>query len=291
MAFGIFIHKADGNFDDIPSKKYQFPKRYLNQARQCEGDWIVYLEPRRANNARGYFAVAKVQKIIPDPNAQHQNMFLAIIEPGTYLDFGDPVPFQDDGHVIEQGLLNNQGQLAGRKQLSIRTLSPQDFARIIERGLGHDHEAVPGFSDTPQSHLHDPKDRIRHLTTRTARDHNFRKAVLRAYGDRCAITGFQCINGGGNAEAEAAHIRPVEHNGPDIVGNGIALSKTVHWMFDRGLLGLGDDLTIMVSRQSNDPDAIRSMINKDGVLLKPQRLSEYPLPEFVAWHRENRFKQ
>ena len=40
-----------------------------------------------------------------------------------------------------------------------------------------------------------------------------------------------------NDEDEAAHIRPVEHNGPDIISNGIALSGTAHWMFDRGLVG------------------------------------------------------
>lgn len=53
---------------------------------------------------------------------------------------------------------------------------------------------------------------------------------------------MKLINGGGRAEAEAAHIRSVEANGPDIVSNGLALSGTAHWMFDRGLLSLTDDL-------------------------------------------------
>ena len=71
----------------------------------------------------------------------------------------------------------------------------------------------------------------------------FRRVVLRAYDEQCAITGLKLINGGGRAEADAAHIRPVEANGPDIVNNGIALSGTAHWMFDRGLIALSDDLT------------------------------------------------
>jgi putative restriction endonuclease len=29
----------------------------------------------------------------------------------------------------------------------------------------------------------------------------------------------------------------------------------VHWMFDRGLIGLTDDLQILISRQANDPTA------------------------------------
>jgi len=131
---------------------------------------------------------------------------------------------------------------------------------------------------------------MRQLTNRIVRDRNFRKNVLRAYGERCAITGLRLINGGGRAEVEAAHIRPVEHNGPDIVSNGIALSGTAHWMFDRGLIGLEDDLEILVSRQTNDREAIDSMINGSGKLLVPERLADRPRVEFLTWHRENCFK-
>ena len=98
------------------------------------------------------------------------------------------------------------------------------------------------------------------LTNRAIRDRNFRKTVLKAYEERCAITGLRLINGGGRAEVEAAHIRPVEHKGPDIVSNGIVLSGTAHWMFDRGLVGLSNELKILVSRHTNDPSAVRSIL-------------------------------
>lgn len=89
---------------------------------------------------------------------------------------------------------------------------------------------------------------------------------------------------------EAAHIRPVEANGPDIVSNGIALSGTAHWMFDRGLIGLDDDLRIIVSRQANDSDGIRSVVNSSGRILVPHREADQPHPQFVRWHREHCFK-
>ncbi len=38
MAFGIFIHRSDSIYDDIPSERYQFPKQYLSPAQQCEPD-------------------------------------------------------------------------------------------------------------------------------------------------------------------------------------------------------------------------------------------------------------
>jgi putative restriction endonuclease len=113
---------------------------------------------------------------------------------------------------------------------------------------------------------------------------------LRAYDERCAVTGLKLINGGGRAEVEAAHIRPVEANGPDIVSNGLALSGTAHWMFDRGLIGLDNDMRIIVSRQANDPDSIRSVINASGRILEPQREADRPHPQFVLWHREHCFK-
>ena len=298
MAFGVFIHRTDSIYDDVPSKRYQFPKNYLSRAQDCEGDWIVYLEPKKVKNTKGYFAAAKVQEIIPDP--RHADMYLAIIAPGTYLDFGDPVPFRDAGDLVEQGLLNDQGKISGRAQSAVRPLSRADFARILERGLGRDDDILPridsvgttgGFGEKQRPFQHiSARERVTQLTNRAVRDRNFRKNVLRAYGERCAITGLRLINGGGRAEVEAAHIRPVEHDGPDIVSNGLALSGTAHWMFDRGLVGIADDLAILVSRQTNDPDAVKSMINASGKLLTPERLADRPRAEFLNWHRENSFK-
>lgn len=299
MAFAVFIHRTDSIYDDVPSERYQFPKQYLTRAQQCEGDWIVYLEPSKVQNTKGYFAVAKVQEIIGDPRST--DMHLAIIEPGTYLDFGDPVPFREANEIVERGLLNDRGKISGRAQAAVRLLSPEDFARIVERGLGRNDDLLPridqgqqtgGFHEAqnPYQHL-SARDRVNQLTNRVVRDRNFRKNVLRAYGERCAITGLRLINGGGRAEVEAAHIRPVEHDGPDIVSNGLALSGTAHWMFDRGLVGLADDLTIVVSRQSNDLDAVTSLINSSRRLLAPERPANRPRLEFVTWHRKHCFKQ
>lgn len=296
MAFGVFIHRSDSIYNDIPSEQYQFPKPYLGRAKECVGDWIIYLEPSKVKNTKGYFAVAKVKQIIPDP--KQTNMFLAIIEPDSYLDFGEQVPFRDDSAYLERGLLNDFGKLSGRAQAAVRTISPADFARIIDWGLGDKEAVLPrvdqavGFGEARADFQHlTERERVSQLSSRVLRDRNFRKTVIRAYGERCAITGLRLINGGGRAEVEAAHIRPVERHGPDIVSNGIALSGTAHWMFDRGLVGLSDELEILVSRQANDADAIRSMINATGYLMCPTRLSERPRSEFVAWHRENCFKQ
>lgn len=44
-------------------------------------------------------------------------------------------------------------------------------------------------------------------------------------------------------------------------------------------------------RHANDPDGIRSFINKTGRALPPLRAHDRPHPHFLQWHRENCFKQ
>jgi putative restriction endonuclease len=61
-------------------------------------------------------------------------------------------------------------------------------------------------------------------------------------------------------------------------------------MFDRGLIGLSDDLGILVSRQVNDPDSVWGLVNKTRRALPPVRAADRPHPHFLAWHRGHVFK-
>ena len=62
-------------------------------------------------------------------------------------------------------------------------------------------------------------------------------------------------------------------------------------MFDRGLIGVSDDLEIIVSRHVNDRESVDSLINKTGRLIGPLQERDRPHPVFLRWHRENCFKQ
>ena len=295
MSYCVFMHRADSIYEDSPAQQYQFPEQYLERAHGAIGDWIVYLEPTKVRGTRGYFAIARVKDIVPDPTTT--KMYLALIEPGSYLDFANPVAFRAfDGKPIERGLLNEHGKLSGRAQAAVRPISPTDFLRIIERGLDQVDTILPREGRYEIDESQSPyiaeveRERLQFLTSRIVRDKAFRRTVLRAYDERCAITGLKLINGGGRAEANAAHIQPVESNGPDMLNNGIALSGTVHWMFDRGLIGLSDDLEILVSRRVNDVHSVYALINKDHRARLPRRPSDRPHPQFLKWHRENRFE-
>ncbi|MEQ9635481.1 MAG: HNH endonuclease [Devosia marina] len=303
MAFGVFIHRADSIYEDSPAERYQFPKPYLERASACVGDWIIYYEPVKVRGSKGYYAIAKVERIVSDPTAA--NMYLALIEPGSYLEFPNTVPFDDGAGPIESGLLNERGRISGRAQAAVRPISPQDFDRILTRGLDDQHPLLPRIGaletavDAPLRFdegqtpfiFEQERERIAAMTSRAVRDRVFRRVVLSAYDERCAVTGLKLINGGGRAEVAAAHIRPVEHDGPDIINNGVALSGTAHWMFDRGLITFSDDLDIVVSRQVNDRDGVESLINRTGRLIGPLVERNRPHPAFLAWHRENCFKR
>jgi putative restriction endonuclease len=227
-------------------------------------------------------------------------MYIAVIEPGSYLDFAALVPFNGPEGLAELGLLNENGRLSGRAQSAVRPLATTDFNRIIRLGLAESDGTLPrlgaptqgrGFSEIQDPFASDANcDRVSQLVSRLVRDRVFRKAVLRAYDSRCAVTGLRLINGGGRAEVQAAHIKPVEASGPDTIGNGLALSGTVHWMFDRGLISVSNDWKIMVSRHLNDADNIRSIMNKSGYLLLPLRESDRPRPAFIQWHQQHCFK-
>ena len=301
MTKGVFIYRADSQYRDDPTAQYQFPsRRYLSRASSFVGDWVIYLEPRRGGT-RGYFAAAKVYSVVPDPT--NPEMHLALMEPGTFVEFDSPVPFSGAEGPVERGLLNAQGEASGNKQAAVRPLSEHDFARIVSLGLADESDILPrtGAAATSPEHstfqdlkpdfvFEVERDRISTLTSRPIRDRAFRKNVLAAYDSRCAFSGLKLINGGGRAEVEAAHIRPVEHGGPDAVSNGLALSGTAHWMFDRGLITLEDDLTIRISRHVNDLDGILNFIHQGQRAIAPQSVTSRPHSHFLQWHRDNVFK-
>ena len=134
MAYGVFLHRPDSIYDDRPEEQYQFPRQYLQRVEACVGDWHrLSQSPERSLLTRGYFAIARVQQVIPDPTAP--GMYLALMELGPFLPFANSVPFRSRAGRVERGLLNDEGRLSGRAQSAVRPLSASDFARILEAGL------------------------------------------------------------------------------------------------------------------------------------------------------------
>jgi putative restriction endonuclease len=295
----VFTTKIDPAYDDLPEQRYHFPRTYLRQAEAAVGDWIVYYEPRRPGAAgsggrQAYFATARVTGVRRDP-ARDDHFYADVAD---YLELDRPVPFREGAHYYESALQRDDGRTSkGAFGRAVRSVPDAEFDAILAAGfapmLGADAarerlraELPAGFDEEPATF---ERPIIERLVARPFRDAAFALAVKRAYGDTCAFTGLKIINGGGRAEAQAAHIRPVADAGPDSVRNGLALSATAHWMFDRGLVSVDDDHTLLVAKD-RVPAAASRLFLPEGRILPPARAELRPHPQFLRYHREHVFK-
>ncbi len=231
----VFTTKIDPAYDDLPEQRYHFPRTYLRQAEAAMGDWIVYYEPRRpgasgAGGRQAYFAAARVERIRRDP-ARDEHFYADVAD---YLEFDRPVPFREGERYFEASLQRPDGGTSkGAFGRAVRTVPDAEFDAILSAGfapvIGAAARETLG-AQLPAGLAEEPAtfDRpiVERLTARAFRDAAFAVAVKQAYADTCAMTGLKIINGGGRAEAQAAHIRPVADAGPDSVRNGLALSAT-----------------------------------------------------------------
>lgn len=296
MVKAVFIQSAHSAYDDQPGSAYHFPKRqYLSRVEQTVGDWVIFYEGRRGGG-RGYYAVQRVLQVLDDP--KDPALAYALLDTGSELSFESFVPRWVDGQgPYETGLPRSRGNNTS----AVRLISEADFARIIEVGLAARDEPntiprtdeigiEPGFAEAQAAFTPPGQQREMLLSQRAFRDRSFARQVKHAYGGRCSMSGLELRNGGGRPEVEAAHIVPVSERGPDTVRNGLALSGTVHWMFDRGLLSISDDNELLVAKEAVDPATLDRLLLPDRRLIEPENPAFRPHKAYLRWHRENVFK-
>ena len=286
MANAVFTIKVSPSYNDIHELRYHFPRTYLRQASQAVGDWVIYYEPRRedANLAgrsgrQAYFAVARLRNIEPDPErAGHYYAYVS-----DYLEFERAVPFREGSSYYEAALRKADGTTnKGAFGRSVRVLPVDEFQAILKAGFASIDP--PEFASSIEEEP--PSDRllIHSMQERAFRDVAFGKIVRRAYGQTCAMTGLSLVSES-RCEVQAAHIKPVSALGPDSPRNGIALSRTVHWLFDEGALSVSDSGEILIARDLV-PSKVRQMLNADNKVLLPSDPAFRPHPAFLKFHRD-----
>jgi putative restriction endonuclease len=295
---GVFDTRPHSGYDDEASFLYHFPNNYLPVAMQLVGDWVVFREPRREGGRQAYVAAALVTHLSPDPSDQtHTYAFV-----DYYTTFDGLVQLRRaDGRYYEDRLNGVPSHLVGRtlQGHSVRGITEIEFDAIVASGLaktlapanpirvgltdpivdlnGYELVAPPGEQ---------PRRMAQVLMNRKVRDAAFRLKVLAAYDDTCAVTGTRIVNGGGRAEAQAAHIWAVQDGGPDLVQNGLALSATVHWLFDRHLISLTDDCRLLVA-DNRVPANLRVLFCGHLEMIRlPRDPALRPHPKYIASHRE-----
>ncbi|WP_368644630.1 HNH endonuclease [Castellaniella ginsengisoli] len=295
----VFDTKPTSVYDDDISRHYHFPRRYLSLVNQCVDDWVVLRRPRADGGNLAYFATAKILRVEPDFTAVGMS-YARLID---FLEFDELVAWRENGRYAEEALRSMpQAQvgvyLRGR---SVRLISDADFSDLIARGLKKtfDPDNADRF-ELPRAPLLEAAEAAegseepagerawkiqRALTNRVVREANFRQLVCEAYDNRCAITGLRIADGNGRTEAQAAHIWAVADGGPDVVQNGLALSGTVHWLFDRHLISLTDDYRLLMV-SDKVPAELRALCVPAGEAIHlPADPKRHPHPGYIARHR------
>jgi len=132
-------------------------------------------------------------------------------------------------------------------------------------------------------------ERIETRQSRIARRAAFRERVRLEYDKRCAITGIQICTPTNLYEIEAAHVVPVCESGVDDVRNGIALTQTLHWAFDRGLFGIDRNRRVFVPlsvRNLGGNEYLAELHGKGIIEARTETLRVHR--EALEWHLEHR---
>ena len=180
-----------------------------------------------------------------------------------------------------------------RKDLSIDLNSSQALQRFRPKSHGvslfddgmpepidaSSDEAVPVIGPEVGKYLGALNDEI--FARRTSNE-TFRTIVLNAYNMRCAFTGSAIALGDGLVNLEAAHIKPQAHDGLNLPSNGIALSRDLHWAFDKGAFTLTNDLRAEVHPDVED-ETLRKIHGKQA--FRPDGDFYAPRREFSDHHR------
>jgi putative restriction endonuclease len=125
-----------------------------------------------------------------------------------------------------------------------------------------------------------------------ARDQGFRKAIVILYNHRCAMCGIRMITPEGHTVVEAAHIIPWNESHDDLPINGMALCRLCHWSFDEGLMSVGKNYEVLVSRriqtEQNLPGHILTL--RDRNIFTPGEGKYWPGQDNLDFHRRKYFK-
>lgn len=156
-------------------------------------------------------------------------------------------------------------------------------------------EAVGLAPALPAEDLDEPMPRRgAKLREYSPRDLRFRKDVLAAYDDRCAVCEHDTRFRDRLLGLEAAHIQWHSHDGRDVVPNGLALCSLHHKALDSGALGLERKRAgfqiLVSSKVGGRSPSTRQLLSFEGKPIRPPLSpSDSPDPAFVAWHREEVF--
>lgn len=318
MASVVLESFVGSAYDDTPTG-YEFPARYrrvLEPLSRGETIQALIYEPRGRDGAgrMSYIGLAVLTEppfeVARDRATGERRWRVNYVS--TYKDFDRPVPREIGERPLEawlaavpHGRLRNS---ATRGQ-AVRAISDEDFVHILALGFVGDIQELLELrsNEYPTRDEHAAPvtlvaERARRLAEVVQRGALFRDRVLDTYERRCAITGFTV---GPSSPiripvlVDAAHIRPVRHDGSDDISNGLALTPTLHRMFDAGLFTLrysAGHLEVVTSPvlaegMITSPDGRFQLLLDTGVRARlPTQPRSWPSPDQLRFHERNVYR-
>ena len=125
------------------------------------------------------------------------------------------------------------------------------------------------------------------------RDSGFRRTITNLYQHRCALCGIRMLTPEGHTIVDAAHVKPWKDSFDDRPTNGMALCKLCHWYFDKGLMSVGKNYEVLVSKrvsiEQNYPGHILTLT--DRPIFTHDETNFWPAQDNLHWHRRNTFRR
>lgn len=124
------------------------------------------------------------------------------------------------------------------------------------------------------------------------RSNIFKRTIPKIYNHTCCITGLNINCTYNLSMIDACHIVPFNETHDDTIGNGITLCPNLHRAFDRGLITIDENYTIIVSKNfSENQKSTHSLKQFDNKrILLPDNKKFYPNKENLQWHNMKIFK-
>lgn len=289
----VFHFRGENIADLSGGDTHYFVQRRLKKSFIEEDGWAL-IHARLRLGAKYQYVGAAYTKTFE--NLGREGHFA--ISLSDYLGFETAVPSRIDGLSVEpayHGLQKLRDH--AREARTVRPIPWRTYEQVIQKGLSsrlaggfQEVAATDPWGAAPGRNEAEAKRRVvQVLTSRAVRDASNRSRCLAAYS-RCAISGEHQLLPEGGSLCDAAHIQAVGHGGPDHIGNLILLRKDLHAAFEHGLIGIGDDYSILRSAWLR-PGEFCTPLNATGQLLLPVERGLWPDLRFIRWHRERKFQK
>ena len=179
--------------------------------------------------------------------------------------------------------------LTGGRKWGVLEIGEQPVTQIE---LVQAQKELVTLADKPFELLKTEVTRIQTRQNKIARSAVFGERVRAEYDRRCCVTGILIATPTALYKVESAHVVPLNKGGSNDIRNGITLTQTIHWAFDRGLFGILPNRTIYIPRQVKRMAENSFLKQFEGKPINEAKTPSLRLHEqAIRWHSDTLVKQ